>query len=201
VIDLAAASQSLAAVEWKSSMADTTESSYRDHEQSSADASVIGFAVITLSDTRTPDTDKSGQLIQKFLQEANHQTESYELVPDEPARILAALHRALENDRVQVIVTNGSTGIAHRDTVVEVVESLLEKKLDGFGELFRTLSYEEIGAAAILSRAIGGTVGRKVLFSLPGSSNAVRLGMTRLILPQAGHLVQELNKDRAGGSA
>ena len=178
-----------------------TESSYRDHERTASDVPSIGFAVITLSDTRTTETDKSGQLIQQLAQDAGHQTEFYELVPDEPDRILNALHDALEQERVQVIVTNGSTGIAHRDTVVEVVESLLEKKLDGFGELFRSLSYEEIGAAAMLSRAIGGTVGRKVLFSLPGSSNAVRLGMTRLILPQAGHLVQELNKDCAGGSA
>jgi molybdenum cofactor biosynthesis protein B len=182
-------------------MTDIPETSYRDHEQTASDASGIGFAVITLSDTRTPETDKSGQLIKQLIEEAGHRTEFYELVPDDPERILQTLHEALEQERVQVIVTNGGTGIAHRDTVVEVVESLLENKLDGFGELFRALSFEEIGAAAMLSRAIGGTVGRKVLFSLPGSSNAVRLGMTRLILPQAGHLVQELNKDLAGGSA
>lgn len=182
-------------------MAESPESSYRDHEQSAAGASSISFAVITLSDTRTPDTDKSGQLIQQLIEEAGHRTDFYELIPDDPARILEALHNALEQECVQVIVTNGSTGISQRDTVVEVVESLLDKQLDGFGELFRALSFEEIGPAAMLSRAVGGTVGRKVLFSLPGSSNAVRLGMTRLILPQAGHLVQELNKDRSGGSA
>lgn len=182
-------------------MTQTPESSYRDHEQAASGASGIGFAVITLSDTRTMQSDKSGQLIQELIKEAGHRTEFYELVPDDPPRILNALHNALERESVSVIVTNGSTGIAQRDTVVEVVESLLDKKLDGFGELFRALSFEEIGVAAMLSRAAGGTIGRKALFSLPGSSNAVRLGMTRLILPQAGHLVQELNKDRAGGSA
>lgn len=182
-------------------MAESTETSYRDHERSASDASEIGFAVVTLSDSRTPETDKSGQLIQALVQDSGHTTEFYELVPDDPERILEALHAALEQESVQVIVTNGSTGISQRDTVVEVVEALLDKKLDGFGELFRALSFEEIGAAAMLSRAIGGTAGHKVLFSLPGSSNAVRLGMTRLILPQAGHLVQELNKDRAGGDA
>ena len=182
-------------------MTNSPESSYRDHEQSAGETPAIEFAVITLSDTRTPDTDKSGQLIQQLIREEGHLTEFYELVPDEPDQILCALHNALEQERVQVIVTNGSTGISQRDTVVEVVESLLDKKLDGFGELFRALSFEEIGAAAMLSRAVGGTIGRKVLFSLPGSSNAVRLGMTRLILPQAGHLVRELNKDRDGGSA
>lgn len=182
-------------------MSEMPETSYRDHERTASDATGISFAVITLSDTRTPDTDKSGQLIRQLIEEAGHRTDFYELIPDEPDQILDTLHQALEQQRVQVIVTNGSTGIAQRDTVVEVVESLLDKKLDGFGELFRALSFEEIGAAAMLSRAVGGTVGRKVLFSLPGSSNAVRLGMTRLILPQAGHLVQELNKDRTGGSA
>lgn len=176
------------------------ETSYRDHEQPESETPPIGFAVITLSDTRTPQTDKSGHLIQQLIEEAGHRTEYYELVRDEPARIQKSLHSALEQQQVQVIVTNGSTGISHRDTVVEVLDSLLEKNLDGFGELFRALSFEEIGAAAMLSRAIGGTIGSKALFSLPGSSNAVRLGMTRLILPQAGHLVQELNKDHAGGS-
>ncbi|MCH5374545.1 MAG: MogA/MoaB family molybdenum cofactor biosynthesis protein, partial [Planctomycetes bacterium] len=173
-------------------MSEAPETSYRDHERTASDASGIGFAVITLSDTRTPETDKSGQLIKELIEAAGHRTDFYQLVPYDPARILGTLHESLERERVQVIVTNGSTGISHRDTVVEVVESLLDKKLDGFGELFRALSFEEIGAAAMLSRAIGGTVGRKVLFSLPGSSNAVRLGMTQLILPQAGHLVQEL---------
>lgn len=182
-------------------MTDSPETSHRDHEQSAEGTTGIGFAVITLSDTRTPETDKSGQLIEQLIEEAGHRTEFYKLVPDEPGRILETLHETLECEQVQVIVTNGSTGISQRDTVVEVVESLLEKKLDGFGELFRALSFEEIGAAAMLSRAVGGTVGHKVLFSLPGSSNAVRLGMTRLILPQAGHLVQELDKDRTGGSA
>ncbi|MBD3676235.1 MAG: molybdenum cofactor biosynthesis protein MoaB [Planctomycetaceae bacterium] len=175
------------------------ESSYRDHERTASGKQGIGFAVITLSDTRTTADDKSGQLIQQLIDDAGHQTAAYELVPDDPERIALALDNALSNDRVQVIVTNGSTGISARDTVVEIVENILEKRLDGFGELFRSLSYDEIGPAAMLSRAVGGTLGRRVIFSLPGSSNAVRLGMTKLILPQVGHLVQELHKDLPGG--
>lgn len=175
------------------------ESSYRDHENRAAEIQRIGFAVITLSDTRTPAEDKSGTLIQQLIDEANHQTICYQLVPDDPERIAAALEEALLDANVEVIITNGSTGISPRDTVIEVVSRVLDKELNGFGELFRFLSYEEIGPAAMLSRAIGGTIGTRALFSLPGSSNAVRLGMTQLILPQVGHLVQELNKNLSGG--
>ncbi|MDB4637578.1 MogA/MoaB family molybdenum cofactor biosynthesis protein [Planctomycetaceae bacterium] len=175
------------------------ESSYRDHEKQSADVQRIGFAVITLSDTRTPANDKSGQLIQQMIHEAGHQTVAYHLVPDDPERISAAIKDSLENSAVEVVITNGSTGISHRDTAVEVVSQFLDKELKGFGELFRNLSYEEIGAAAMLSRAIGGTIGRCAMFALPGSSNAVRLGMKQLILPQVGHIIQELNKDLPGG--
>lgn len=180
-------------------MNDSSESSYRDHEQTASGVRGIGFAVITLSDTRTPADDKSGQLIQQLIHDAGHVTACYELVPDDPERIAAALDDAIADNHVQVIVTNGSTGISARDTVIEIVENFLEKRLGGFGELFRSLSYEEIGPAAMLSRAVAGTLGRRVIFSLPGSSNAVRLGMTKLILPQVSHLVQELHKDLPGG--
>ena len=171
-----------------------TESSYRDHEQAAESPQGINFAIVTFSDTRTPETDKSGALIRELIGNEGHIVSRYHLLPDEPKTIERTLQEILADPEISVIVTNGSTGISARDNAYEVVSGLLEKRIDGFGELFRSLSFSEIGAAAMLSRAVAGTVGKQVLFSLPGSSNAVRLGMTQLILPQAAHLVYELNR-------
>jgi molybdenum cofactor biosynthesis protein B len=155
----------------------------------------VGCMVITVSDTRTAETDKSGQLMKQLLEEAGHATILYEIVKDEPAQIAAAIESGANHPEVQVILLNGGTGIAKRDTTYEAVQGLLEKEMPGFGELFRMLSYtEDIGSAAMLSRAIAGTYRGKAVFSTPGSTGAVRLAMTKLIVPELGHVVRELNK-------
>ena len=150
--------------------------------------------VITCSDTRTPDTDTSGQLIQRLLKEQGHTVAAYHLVKDEPAKIKAKIKAAVTNKKIQAIIINGGTGISRRDSTFEAVDAMLEKRLDGFGEVFRYLTYQEIGSPAIMSRATAGIIKGRVLFSTPGSENAVRLAMEKLILPELGHLVKELNK-------
>lgn len=150
--------------------------------------------VITCSDTRTPETDTSGQLIQKLLREQGHQVAAYHLVKDEPAQITARVTEGTANEAVQAIIINGGTGISRRDSTFEAVDAMLEKRLDGFGEVFRYLTYQEIGSPAIMSRATAGIIKGRVLFSTPGSENAVRLAMEKLILPELGHLVKELTK-------
>lgn len=150
--------------------------------------------VITCSDTRTPDTDTSGQLIQKLLMQQGHNVAAYHLVKDEPDQIKARIAEGTGNDQVQAIIINGGTGISRRDSTFEAVDGMLEKRLDGFGEMFRFLTYQEIGSAAIMSRATAGIIKGRVLFSTPGSENAVRLAMEKLILPELGHLVKELTK-------
>lgn len=153
--------------------------------------------VITVSDTRTAETDKSGQLMQTLLKEQGHHVALYDIVPDDPKVIEQAIKKGLEDERVQVILLNGGTGIAKRDTTVETVQGLLEKEMQGFGEIFRYLSYvEDIGSAAILSRAIAGTAQGKAIFSTPGSSGAVKLAMNKIILPELEHVVRELEKDK-----
>jgi molybdopterin adenylyltransferase len=151
--------------------------------------------VITCSDTRTPDTDTSGQLIQKLLKNQGHSVVAYHLVKDEPEQIKARIAEGTGNDQIQAIIINGGTGISRRDSTFEAVDGMLEKRLDGFGEVFRFLTYQEIGSAAIMSRATAGIIKGRVLFSTPGSENAVRLAMDKLILPELGHLVKELTKE------
>lgn len=149
-------------------------------------------AVLTISDTRTRDDDRGGRTIIEALEGAGQQIAAYQLVPDEADRIAAVLADWLAAaEPPDLIVTTGGTGIASRDTTIEVVERLLDKRLDGFGELFRMLSWEEVGAAAMLSRATGGLAGETLLFALPGSPAAVRLAMEKLIVPELGHLIWE----------
>ena len=150
--------------------------------------------VITCSDTRTPPTDTSGKLIQKLLTEQGHTVAAYHLVKDEPSKIKAKIKAALTNKKIQAIIINGGTGISKRDSTFEAVDAMLEKRLVGFGEVFRYLTYKEIGSPAIMSRATAGIIQGRVLFSTPGSENAVRLAMEKLILPELGHLVKELTK-------
>lgn len=178
-------------------MADTPDS-FQLHQASGAKKGPLGFAVVTLSDTRTEETDTSGQFIRDAITAAGHFVANYAIVKDDPSSIQPVLQAALANDKVAIIVTNGGTGIAMRDNAYETVVALLDKKLDGFGEIFRMLSYQEIGAAAMMSRAVAGIASGKVVFSLPGSTKAVRLGMEKLVLPQAGHVWYELRKHEAG---
>ena len=156
--------------------------------------SSIGCMVITCSDTRTPETDTSGQLIRKLLEERGHTVVGYHLVKDDPAQIQLWIARGTANDAVQAIIINGGTGISRRDSTFEAVDAMLEKRLAGFGEIFRLLTFQDIGSPAIMSRATAGVINGRVLFSTPGSENAVRLAMEKLILPELGHLVRELTK-------
>ncbi|MGO0060000.1 MogA/MoaB family molybdenum cofactor biosynthesis protein [Brevibacillus fluminis] len=164
-------------------------------EHKAAAPKTVGCKVITVSDTRTEETDKSGQLMKQLLAEAGHACTSYEIVKDDAEAIVQAIRRGANTEGVEVILLNGGTGIARRDTTLEAVKGILEKEMPGFGEIFRMLSFtEDIGSAAILSRAIAGTFQGKGVFSVPGSTGAVRLAMTRLILPELGHVVRELRK-------
>ena len=164
------------------------------HEHKHGAPTKVGCVVITCSDTRTPDTDTSGQLIMHLLKTKGHEVVDYYLEKDEPSNIRARILAACGHDAVHAILINGGTGISRRDSTFEAVDSLLEKRLDGFGEVFRYLTYQEIGSPAIMSRATAGIVKGRVLFSTPGSENAVRLAMEKLILPELGHLVKELSK-------
>ncbi|PLT32287.1 molybdenum cofactor biosynthesis protein B [Bacillus sp. V5-8f] len=156
----------------------------------------IHCMVITVSDTRNPDSDKSGKLMIDRLEENGHKVNEYKIVKDELEEIRRAILHGAENPEVDIILTNGGTGIAKRDVTIETVKDLLDKEIPGFGEIFRMLSYQEdIGSAAILSRAIAGVVKDKAIFSTPGSTGAVRLAMDKLILPELGHIVKELKKD------
>ena len=148
--------------------------------------------VITVSDTRSQDTDSSGQIIKSLLQAAEHQIAGYGIVKDEPAQIEALLTEALAAFEIDAVIVNGGTGIAPRDGTYEVVSRLLEKKLDGFGEIFRYLSYLDIGSAAIMSRSAAGAARGKVLISLPGSKGAVTLAMEKLVVPEIRHMVSQL---------
>lgn len=163
-----------------------------DHRSSAPDA--IRCAVLTMSDTRTADTDRSGAIIRDLLTEQGHVVVEYAIVRDEPAEIAVNLALWLANPEIDAILANGGTGISKRDTTYDVVSKLIERRLDGFGELFRMLSYQEIGAAAMMSRAVAGVHGGTFIVSMPGSSNAVTLAMTRLIIPELGHVVFELRK-------
>ncbi|MCA1032344.1 molybdenum cofactor biosynthesis protein MoaB [Bacillus timonensis] len=152
--------------------------------------------VITVSDTRTKETDKSGQLMTKLLQGAGHEVVQYEIVKDEQSLIRNAILSGCEDLEIEVVLTNGGTGIAKRDVTIETVQQLLDKEIVGFGELFRMLSYnEDIGSAALLSRAIAGVSKNTAVFSTPGSSGAVKLALNKLILPELGHVVREIQKD------
>jgi molybdenum cofactor biosynthesis protein B len=150
--------------------------------------------VLTVSDSRTEQTDTSGRAIRALLEGAGHEVSGSGLVKDDPRQVTDAVLGAMRDERTRVVITTGGTGITSRDGTYEAVDRLLEKRLDGFGELFRMLSFDEIGPAAMMSRATAGTVGRKAIFVLPGSEAAVRLAMTRLIIPELGHVVQQLGR-------
>ncbi len=166
--------------------------SVREHKAQGPVA--VNCYILTVSDTRTPETDTSGRAIRALLQDAGHVITGHDIERDDPDRITARLRERLADESTHVLISTGGTGISPRDGTFEAVTALFEKRLDGFGELFRMISFEEIGSAAMLSRATAGTVGRKAIFALPGSEKAVRLAMTRLVLPELGHVVQQLLK-------
>lgn len=148
--------------------------------------------VITVSDSRTKETDESGRSIREELEAQGHRLLNYQIVKDEPSQIGEILAEAQKDGRVQVVILNGGTGISSRDTTYEVVHEFIDKELPGFGELFRYLSFEEVGPRAILSRATAGVMEGKLIFSLPGSPQAVKLALKGLILPLLRHAVYEL---------
>ena len=156
-------------------------------------ASVACF-VLTVSDSRTLATETSGRAIAELLEGAGHMVTGRDLVKDEPADVARILKSELARGQARVIITTGGTGITRRDSTYEAVTSLFEKRLDGFGELFRMLSYADIGPAAMLSRATAGIAGGCAIFMLPGSEAAVRLAMEKLILPELGHVARELTR-------
>ena len=152
----------------------------------------VTCAVITVSDTRSPETDTSGQLIKQLLQNAGHAIGEYAILKDEPTQIRALLATLGQRPDLDALIFNGGTGIAPRDTTYDALENELSKTLPGFGELFRFLSYQEIGSRAIASRAVAGVYQSKLVFSVPGSSNAVKLAIENLIIPELVHLVKQI---------
>ena len=168
-------------------------SAYDEHKSAAAPI-VARCAVITLSDTRDAATDASGARIRALLEADGHAVAHYQVIPDEPTVLEPLLRSVANRAEVDAILTTGGTGIGRRDTTVPVIEAFLDQRLPGFGELFRMLSWEQIGSGAMLSRAVGGIARGKLVFAMPGSTKAVDLAMTKLILPEIRHLLRELRK-------
>jgi molybdenum cofactor biosynthesis protein B len=166
------------------------------HEHRQEGPARVRVFVITASDTRAEAEDGSGRFLRDAVAGAGHELVGYRIVPDEPRAIRGVIEEA-GRAGAEAIVVNGGTGIAARDRTYEAVVGFLEKRIDGFGELFRALSFQEIGSAAMLSRAVAGTWAGRVLFAIPGSTAAVQLAWERLIAPELGHLLRELRKDAA----
>jgi len=159
------------------------------HEHRAAGKRTVRCLVVTVSDTRTFEDDASGATASECLRAAGHVVARREIVPDERETIVALIRSAVADGDIDAVLLTGGTGVAPRDVTYEATLEILDKPLDGFGELFRSLSYEEIGAAAMLSRAIGGVADRTAIFALPGSTKAVRLGVDKLIGPELGHIL------------
>lgn len=166
--------------------------SHADHREA-APRSVRCF-IVTISDTRTEDTDTGGRAIVDLLTAAGHRVAGRTLVKDDADLVRSTVERQLAAPDVDVVITTGGTGITSRDSTYEAISGLLHKRLDGFGELFRMLSFEQIGAAAMMSRACAGLAAGRIVISLPGSEAAVRLAMERLIVPELGHMVQQARR-------
>jgi molybdenum cofactor biosynthesis protein B len=175
---------------------DEPKPSHSGHHHRKAAPERVPTAVVTVSDTRDLESDTGGRLVESLLQEAGHPVTGRTIVKDEPAALRAALLAALAPEETRAVVFTGGTGIAPRDVTPDTLEPELERVIPGFGELFRMLSYEDIGSAALLSRALAGLRGGKVVFVIPGSRGAVRLAMEKLILPELGHLAGEARKTR-----
>ena len=155
----------------------------------------LGFAALTVSDSRTPADDGSGDIVERLVAEAGHRLVERRIVRDESEVIRSAVEELMGRAVVDVLVVSGGTGLAPRDVTIEAIEPCLGRPIPGFGELFRMLSWEQVGAAAMLSRAIAGVCGTSVVFVLPGSPRAVELALAALILPEAAHLLGQVRRD------
>ena len=173
-------------------MSQSAQPSHREHKEKAK--TQVSCGVITVSDTRTKETDTSGQLILSLLEKAGHRVTQYHIIKDEPTQIRPLLETLLADPQVEAVIINGGTGVARRDVTFDAIHGMLDKQLPGFGELFRMLSYQDIGSAALLSRSTAGTAKGKAVFSVPGSRGAVQLAMEKLILPEMPHIVFELHK-------
>ena len=162
-----------------------------EHKKKASERGPVSVMIVTVSDTRTPETDVSGNYLRDQLEAAGHQVHSQRIIRDEPAELAGALDEAAASS-VQVVIFNGGTGVSQRDTTFDVLERKLEKTLSGFGELFRMLSYDQVGAAAMMSRATAGVYSGRVVISTPGSPAAVRLAWEKLIAPELEHLAWEV---------
>ena len=170
-------------------MKDSVPQEHKSHAPAS-----VGCFVLTISDSKTLETDTSGALIRELLSASGHRVAGHAIVKDEPAQVAAVIRSGCAAPSVEAFILTGGTGITSRDSTYEAIDALLDKRLAGFGELFRMLSYQEVGAAAMLSRAQGGVVQGRVLFSLPGSPNACRLALEKLIIPELPHLIREVRR-------
>lgn len=166
--------------------------SYEEHKKLSP--KIVSVAIITFSDTRNEENDESGKFIINALKKNGHKIIFYKILKEDKELVIKEFRNLLRNREVQVIITNGGTGISKRDITIECISPFFEKKINGFGEIFRTLTYEEIGSSAIMSRAIAGVAKGKVIFCLPGSINAVKLAMEKIILNEIRHVVFEVEK-------
>jgi len=170
----------------------TPDATPREHRATAP--KTVGCFVLTVSDTKTADTDTSGTVIRELLTAAGHRVVESRIVRDEPRDVARIVRQACAREDVQAVVLTGGTGITSRDSTFEAVEALLDKRLPGFGELFRMLSFQEIGAAAMMSRAQMGLHARRIVVSLPGSPNACRLALEKLLIPELGHLLREASR-------
>ena len=165
------------------------------HEHKAHGPARVRCYIVTVTDTRTEANDLSGHTARQLIETAGHDVVGYRIISDDAAEVTALVRRIFNEGLADAVILNGGTGIARRDSTYEAVAGLLDKRLDGFGELFRMLSFQEIGSAAMVSRAVGGIIGGKmVVFSLPGSTGAVKTALEKLILPELGHLLGELRK-------
>lgn len=165
-----------------------------EHRALAAQRGPVTLALVTVSDSRTPETDVNAHYLRGVIEEAGHRVASYDLVRDEPAEVIAALERIATAGEARIALFNGGTGISRRDTTYDALSARLEKTLPGFGEIFRMLSYDQVGAAAILSRATAGTYRGLIVLSTPGSPAAVRLAWEKLIAPEIQHLAWEVGR-------
>ena len=164
------------------------------HEHKKLDNKNIGCAVLVTSDSRTEETDESGKLIKQRLLDKGHQIVHYCILKNDATMLKNKINELIKQDTVQVIITSGGTGLSHKDVTIDTIKPMLEKKLDGFGELFRQLTYQELGTASIMSRATAGVINGKIIICFPGSLGAATLAMDKIILSEIGHLVREATR-------